>query len=117
MKRIAKQVFSVFLVVLYLSGYVGIGMHHCEHMDCECTHVEGCFHFHSDDGCCTDTFSPAADQDCGDDVILPAVASLLAAIAPAEGAVFFSFTQVFRFHREAPPRAGVCPAILSVWRL
>lgn len=118
MKRVAKQVFSVFLTVLYLSGYAGFRAHHCEHLDCECTHAEGCFHFHSDDGCCSDTFTPTADQDCGsDDAVSPAQPDqfMVAVIPDIQESV--AYTQVSRFHSGAPPRAGIVLSHSSVRRL
>ena len=118
MKRAFKRVLSIFLAVLYLSGYAGIGAHHCEHMDCECTHVEGCFHYHSDDGCCSDTYSPSQDQDCGDDgVTLPSGDTDAALFIAPEAPAAFRPLQVTRLYREAPPRAGVKPERTGVWRL
>lgn len=146
MKTFARNIFSVLLIILYVIGFVGFGVHECRteetinvllmmgDVSCESIHDHshdhnGCCEFHcvvhnshftdcSGNCCDTEVYVITSDQNSLQDEDLKLSAQNIVLPLSCDDLIADSFTSAAFPSRDlAPPKVGLLRSALSVWRL
>lgn len=146
MKTFARNIFSVLLIILYVIGFVGFGVHECRteetinvllmmgDVSCESIHDHshdhnGCsdsrcdshlFHYTDCSGecCSTDIFVVSSEQDRVQDEDTGLFAQIVAIPLLCDDlTALYSNEADFPSRDFTPPKVGLLLSALSVWRL